>query len=288
MLDAIVIGAGPAGLAAALYLRRYHRRVRSIDAGRSRALWIDRSHNVPGFPQGIGGAELLMRQRQQLAQAGGEVQVGQVLALRREPAGFCAVLDGDGMARARVVLLATGVVDGVPRLPGIDRLRRLGRLRQCPICDAHEHTGRRLLVIGPTADDAHALREAQFLCHYSDRVRVVGLARSEGAPVAVVRLMDAPPMEPGTDAAGFVAVLDDGQQVTFDVAYAALGTQPQSALAASLGARLDELGAIRTDAHGRTTASRLYAAGDVVRALDQISVAVGQGAVAATSIHNSL
>jgi thioredoxin reductase (NADPH) len=89
--------------------------------------------------------------------------------------------------------------------------------------------------------------------------------------------------------AGDVAVtLADGAVHRFDVVYAALGIDPSAQLAAGVGARLDEIGNIVTDAHGQTSVPHLYAAGDVVRALDQIGVAVGQAAIAATAIHNSL
>ncbi|RZL32467.1 MAG: NAD(P)/FAD-dependent oxidoreductase [Rubrivivax sp.] len=89
--------------------------------------------------------------------------------------------------------------------------------------------------------------------------------------------------------AGDVTVqMDDGAGHRFDVLYAALGVDPCVALAAGLGARLDEQQNVVTDAHGRTSVDGLYAAGDVVSGLDQIGVAVGQAAIAATAIHNSL
>ena len=85
-----------------------------------------------------------------------------------------------------------------------------------------------------------------------------------------------------------LATAEDGAVHRFDVMYAALGVDPVAALAAGLGAELDPLGNIVADAHGRTRVQHLYAAGDVVRALDQIGVAVGQAAIAATAVHNSL
>jgi thioredoxin reductase (NADPH) len=94
MLDCLVIGAGPAGLVAALYLRRYQRAVRLVSLPHSRALQIDRSHNVPGFPQGISGRELLQRLRQQLAAVHGEVLETAVTGLRRQDGAFVAELEG--------------------------------------------------------------------------------------------------------------------------------------------------------------------------------------------------
>src|ERR687894_1351376 len=84
--DAIVIGGGPGGLTAAIYLARFRRRFLLIDAGQSRAQWIPRSHNHPGFPDGVGGVELLERMRAQLANhADGDVRSGTVTAVMRRP-----------------------------------------------------------------------------------------------------------------------------------------------------------------------------------------------------------
>jgi thioredoxin reductase (NADPH) len=80
--DCLVIGAGPACLTAALYLRRYLRRVVVADQGHTRALAIDRSHNYPAFPQGIPGHDLLQRLREQLAEVDGEVTLAEVSLLR--------------------------------------------------------------------------------------------------------------------------------------------------------------------------------------------------------------
>ena len=82
--------------------------------------------------------------------------------------------------------------------------------------------------------------------------------------------------------------LDDGSGHVFDVLYAGLGVDPRTQLALSLGVELDAAGTIVTDSHCQTNVSKVYAAGDVVRSLDQIAVAVAQAAIAATAIHNSL
>jgi thioredoxin reductase (NADPH) len=293
--DCLVVGAGPAGLTAATYLRRFHRRVIVVDSGSSRALWIDRSHNCPGFPEGISGAELLQRLRRQLAAVEGTVTEAEVTSLERDAAsGLFRAGVGRRVVHARTVLLATGVVDGVPALPGIDGVRRRGLLRQCPICDGHEHSGQRLAVIGPTADDAHALREAAFLARYSDDVLLAGIEpaphdRADAhATAPTVRVLAQPVVRLSTRSAQVAMQLGDGGVVTVDALYAALGVQPRSALAVALGARCDKRGNLRVDDRSRTSVPDLYAAGDVTSGLDQIVVAQAQGAIAATAIHNSL
>ena len=82
--------------------------------------------------------------------------------------------------------------------------------------------------------------------------------------------------------------MDDGACHAVDVLYAALGAPPRAGLVARLGAQLDEQGSVVTDAHCRTSVEGLYAAGDVVSALNQLAVAVGHGAIAATAVHNAL
>lgn len=267
-LDCLIVGAGPAGLTAALYLCRYERRVRVLDAGRSRARWIERSHNVPGFPGGVAGRELLERMARQLADAGGTVDEGEVATLESDGDGFAAGCAGERIG-ARHVLLATGVIDVVPQVPGTDALRRAGRLRQCPICDGHEWRGRRLLVVG---EGAHAEAEARFIGHFSNDVRLL-------APRTLLRF------ELHGDT---VRAVCEGAVHEADGVYAALGVHPRNRLALALGARCDERGAIVTDSRLRTSVPGLWAAGDVVSALDQIAVAAGHGAIAATAIHNAL
>jgi thioredoxin reductase (NADPH) len=294
MLDCLVIGAGPAGLTAALYLRRYHRAIRIVSLADSRALKIDCSRNVPGFPDGISGSGLLQRLRQQLAAFDGEVLEGAVTGLRQDGAGAFVAEAGPERVVARTVLLATGVEDIEPALPGVDVLRREGRLRQCPICDGHEHSGQRIAVLG---QGDHGAREALFLRRFSERVLLfdqhpcdpIPEARRHQLAAAGIDRVEATLSAVEIGAAGQVRLLlADSALHEADVVYAALGSRPRNALALGLGAALDERGNIVTDAHLRSSVPGLYAAGDVVSALDQIAVAHGHAAIAATAIHNSL
>lgn len=293
MLDCLVIGAGPAGLTAGVYLRRFHRAIRVVSLPDSRALKIECSRNVPGFPEGISGPGLLQRLRQQLAAFDGEVIEAEVHALQLDGAAFAAEVDGQ-LLRARRVLLATGVEDVEPRLPGTDLLRRQALLRQCPVCDGYEHSGRRIAVLGR---GDHGAREALFLRRFSEQVRLIDThpdepvtdARRQELARAGIACDAVPPCAAEIGADGQVRLLCvDGCVQEADVVYAALGSRPRSALAGALGAALDERGAVVTDAHLRSSVPGLYAAGDVVSALDQIAVAHGHAAIAATAIHNSL
>jgi thioredoxin reductase (NADPH) len=145
--DCVVIGAGPAGLTAAIYLARFRRRLVVIDAAESRAEWIPRSHNHAGFPDGVSGAELLRRMRRQAERYGARIQRGAIDTLVREEDGFMA--RGSGLEiSAGTILIATGVVDTPPAIPDARNAVRRGLLRFCPICDGYEVIDKRLAVIG--------------------------------------------------------------------------------------------------------------------------------------------
>jgi len=140
-LDCLVIGAGPAGLTAAIYLARFHLSVRVIDAGHSRAALIPRTRNHAGFPGGISGRDLLQRMRQQAEEFGTSLTTGVVEKLERSGDGF-TIHSADGTMQALTVLLATGVVNKRPPIaPEFhDLALSRGLPRYCPICDGYEVT----------------------------------------------------------------------------------------------------------------------------------------------------
>lgn len=279
--DAVVIGAGPAGLTAATYLGRFRRRVLVLDGGPPRAEWIPETHNTPGFPHGIGGDELLRRLRSQAEEYGAEIRPGQVERLEAAPGGFRLDAGGETI-EAPTALLATGVLDHLPPIPGVEAAIHESRVRMCPICDAYEAIDARLAVLG---DAALARREADFLRTYSQDVTVLALGDGQEASPDVLRIA---PGDLRFEPRQVVLARGDEPERSFDYLYLALGCTPQVALASDVGARRDETGALLVDPHQMTTVEGLYAAGDVVRGLNQISVAVGEAAIAATAMHNRL
>ncbi|HEY6922534.1 MAG TPA: NAD(P)/FAD-dependent oxidoreductase, partial [Steroidobacteraceae bacterium] len=174
MPDVLIVGTGPAGLTAAIYLGRYHRPPVLIDAGTSRARWIPTSHNMLGFPQGIGGQALLCQLRTHAEQYGARIHRDSVEHLRRDGGGFEIHLSKE-VVRSRYVVLATGIEDHLPRLVGAEEAVRRGLLRICPICDAYEATGRKIAVIG---DGPRGEREAEFLKTYSSSVTLLHIGES--------------------------------------------------------------------------------------------------------------
>jgi thioredoxin reductase (NADPH) len=291
--DCLVVGAGPAGLTAAIYLARFHRRVVIVDAGNSRASYIPVSRNCPGFPDGISGVELLQRLREQAAHYGIHVTPGLVEKLEMEGADFAAAVNGESIVAPKV-LLATGIVDKEPEMENLREAIGAGAIRLCAVCDAYDVTGKRIAVYGPVAS---TLDHARFLRTYSRDVTL--LLPPGGEPVGEVDRMAAKAAgialveEPVTGvrlsvSRGIEVSTADGRQHRFDTLYPALGCRMRSELAVALGARCTGQGDVIVDSHQRTSVAGLYAAGDVVSALNQISVAVGHAAIAATHIHNNL
>ena len=171
-VDALVIGAGPAGLTAALYLTRFKRRVRVVHDGTARALWVPRTRNVPGFPDGIVGKELIERMTDHARRYGAEIASGRVATLERARDHFRATLEDGEIIAARGVILATGVETNLAELDEGDHMTavRDGVLRYCPVCDGFEHRDERIAVLG---SDLHGAAEAMFLRQFSPDVTLI-------------------------------------------------------------------------------------------------------------------
>lgn len=288
--DVLIIGAGPAGLTAATYLARFRRRVLVADGREPRAGWIPVSHNLPGFPQGITGDAILRRMTEQAREYGAVIEPGRVEALARDGESFTARLDGREV-RARKVLLATGVTDHHPDLPGVERAIERALVRICPICDGYEAIDKAVAVIGK--DDAGA-REAAFLRTYSDRVTLIhvgppeALTEEDELQRLAIELIRSPIDNVRLEGDRVTALSWGGSFRVFDLVYSALGTSPNADLARALNARLGDDQRLAVDDHQQTSVPGLYAAGDVVRGLNQIAVAGAEAAIAATAIHNAL
>jgi thioredoxin reductase (NADPH) len=289
--DCLIVGAGPAGLTAATYLARFHRRVVVVDAGKSRARWIPTSHNCPGFPFGIAGPALLERLREQAREYGVDITAGSVGRLEREAGHFRATGDDGANWAARYVILATGIVDAMPAMPGLEDAIARNVVRLCAVCDGYEASDERIAVFAPV--DV-AIRHALFLRTFSRQVSAVRSEPGAPSPDCARAAQDAgiallpPSVSLRHDGRCCVFAFDDGSEQRFDTVYPVLGGQAQSQLATALGAAVDDNDELHTGGDRQTSVDGLYAIGDVVSALNQISVAVGHAAIAATAIHNRL
>lgn len=295
ILDCLIIGGGPAGLTAAVYLARFHMNILVVDGGKSRASWIPCSHNHAGFPEGINGKELLRRMREQAQKYDAKIKTEQVTKLERdEQTGIFTATWGSGCERARSVLLATGVTNRRPLMDQDlhDEAMSRGLIRYCPICDGYEVTDKKVGVIG---SGSHGVAEAVFIRSYTSdvtliapdaalelgaddqrKLREAGIGCVDGPAEAVAALQDC------------IVVDTAGGHYAFDSVYPALGSDTHTQLGEMVGATLANDGCFLCDDHQRTSVPGLYAAGDVVHGLDQISHAMGEGGVAATTIRNDL
>ena len=294
ILDCLIVGGGPAGLTAAIYLARFHLDILVVDGGKSRAAWIPCTRNHAGYPEGIAGTELLQRMRDQACKYGAKIQTEYVTKLERDADGLFTATWGSGDAKARAVLLATGVSNRRPPMDEElhdDALAR-GLVRYCPICDGYEVTDKRVGVIG---SDSHGVAEAVFIRSYTADVTLIAPDASLKLKAEDARKLKDAGIECVDGPAQAVAITGDCIVVdtaeghhAFDSVYPALGSDTHTQLGEMVGAKLADDGCFLCDAHQRTSVPGLYAAGDVVHGLDQISHAMGEGGVAATTIRNDL
>jgi thioredoxin reductase (NADPH) len=288
-LDVVVVGGGPAGLTAATYLGRFLRSCLVLDAGDSRAKWIPESNNCPGFPNGVAGVELLRRMKAQALEFGARFEMAEVVKIEHDGEGFL-LSDGERSWRARCVILATGLADKLPDAPWVVDAVDCGALRLCSICDAYEASDSCIGVYGPSGDiGAHGL----FLRAYSERIYLLPTDKGDGgdgmrdAIDAGVRVL-APGGQLDFDGERCSYACRDGDVVVFDSIYPFMGSKTSARIAAAAGAALSEKGEIVVDDDQMTGVPGLFAIGDVVSGLNQISVAVGQAAIAATRVHAML
>ncbi|MCY7397276.1 MAG: NAD(P)/FAD-dependent oxidoreductase [Sphingomonas bacterium] len=292
-LDCLIIGGGPAGLTAAIYLSRFHLDIMVVDGGKSRAAWIPTSHNHAGYPEGINGEELLRRMREQAQLYGTKIESGQVTKVEKCDESWVAEW-GSGPVTAKSVLLATGVTNRRPPMDmelHDDAMAR-GLIRYCPICDGYEVTDKKVAVIG-TGERGTA--ETRFLRSYTADLTLVSpdlphelddALRAELDDMGVT-LIDGPvtAIEPGDET---IALVTESGRHDFASVYPALGSDTHTLLAEMVGASLAGGACVKVDSHQRTSIEGIYAAGDLVLGLDQISHAMGEGGVAATTIRNDL
>jgi len=297
--DTLIVGGGPGGLTAAIYLRRFTRNVAVVDKGNSRLRLIPVSHNYPGFPEGVPGHILLGNLASQLQRYGGSVMPGEILDLRIEDGLFVGDYQPDGeddivQIRAHTALLATGVADAGLPIENWREAVAFGSVRLCPVCDGFDVIDKRIAV---ATSEVNPVGHALFMRTFSADVTLF----ERGLPsmlndddrrrldAAGVRTVDSPLLSVTLDASMKpVMHTEDGRDFEADVFYPMLGENARSSLAAQLGARTAQCDEIVVDDHQQTTVPGLYAIGDVVVGLNQIAVATGQAARAAVRIHNQL
>lgn len=295
LYDCIVVGAGPAGLSAALYLARYRRRTLVLHDDSARALRIPKTHNAPGFADGISGPDLIARMTNHAAEYGAQFDQARVSTAATDGDGFVLSADDGRQWRSRAVILATGINLNQIDLPHDDHEQAIrdNILRYCPVCDAYEHIDKRIGIIG--CDESGAA-EALFMRRYSRDITLVPRAFADLEADDLQQMRDAGirvienPVERYEPGAREMRIWLKGvsEPLSFDVIYPALGVTPRTGLAAQLGIAVDAKGRCQPGAVFATAVPGAWCAGDIVDGLDQISVAMGHGAIAGTKAHNWL
>lgn len=288
--DCIIVGGGPAGMTAALYLARYRRKVLIYDASHSRAKLIPCSHNYPGFPKGISGKDLLSQLEQQLSAYTIPIIKETVISLQQINEEKFLIQTTNSTNYTKNIILATGVQDIEPELADIRDGIQKGLIRHCPVCDAYEVINKKIAVI---AREKSGLNEALFLRDYTPDVTLIMLDNKakwtqkdlkviQESNIAVIsKRIEA--IELSSDCARIT--LEDQKIIEFDCIYSALGCVKNNKLATDLQLRLKK-GTLLVDKNQQTSLKGVFAAGDIVSGLNQICVATSQAAIAATAIHH--
>ncbi|MDB5687281.1 MAG: NAD(P)/FAD-dependent oxidoreductase, partial [Rhizorhabdus sp.] len=247
--DVLIIGGGPAGLTAAIYLARYHLSLKLIDAGQSRAGLIPRTHNHAGFPEGISGAELVERMREQARLYGASITTGRATRLDAIDGGF-AVEAGEGIVTARAILLATGITNRRPQIDEDlhDQALACGLIRYCPVCDGFEVTDQ---IIGVIGTGPRGAAEAGFLRGFTETVTLVApdgthiLSAEDRDRLGELGIacVDGPARVSRIDGDSII-VETPSHSLAFDSIYPALGSDTHIELAWQIGTDLSEDGNI--------------------------------------------
>jgi thioredoxin reductase len=287
--DCIVVGAGPAGLNAALVLGRARRRVLVLDNGAPRNYATHEMHGVLGH-DGLDPADLRGRGRAELAQYGvdvvaADVQDAEVLH------GAVRLAWADSAEVTRTVILATGMLDEVPDIPGFADVWATSA-HTCPYCDGFEHRDERLAVLAGARGGHLAL----LLRQWSDDVVLLsngphGLVADELARVQArsIRIIETPVVGLDSENGRLRGVrLQDGQSLDRDALFFYDGWQLRTDLAGALGCELRDDGSIYVDSHQATSIDRVYAAGNCADPRALVPTAAGSGATAAVAINARL
>lgn len=274
MYDAIIIGGGPAGLQAALTLGRMHRRTLLLDSGTYRNDTVSHAHNLL-TNDGRDPAELRRLGRAEIgAYATVEIRDAVASTVAQQGDELTVTVDDEPL-RAHAVILATGVTDDLPAIPGL--AEQWGdRIANCPFCHGHEFAGRPVAVVNASP---HAAVLARMLEPVASEVHLVDPARVERVD--------------GT-ADGLRLLLVEGGHLDVAGAFIAPTWRPTAPFATQLDLAVTEAGAVRTDAFGRTSMPGVYAVGDHAQAehlpgpMFSLAAAIAAGQLAAVAVVHSL
>ncbi|WP_159882509.1 NAD(P)/FAD-dependent oxidoreductase [Paenibacillus puerhi] len=316
MYDCLIVGGGFAGLQAAIQLGRYRYSVLVVDKGYGRSTLCGSYRNIIGWPQGVSGQELRRLGRMQAESYGVHFRQDEVVAAARHEEGFeLALRSSGGSLRGRTLLIATGISDRYPSLPGLED--KLGySVFVCPDCDGYETVGKRTAVLGSGVPGA---RMALTLRHWCDDLVYINHERHavgsdelerlhrEGIDyieMEIVQILEGTDQGPNKEEKGAPqgdeerpapapfggVLLKDGRRIQADRGFIAFGgNEVHSEWARKLGIERMENRHIVTDPRTKMThVPGVWAAGDIGVHAEQSVIAMGEGAQAAIWMHKEL
>lgn len=292
MLDAIIVGGSSAGLSAALVLGRARRRVLVFDDGKPCNRFSHASH---GFMtrDGVRPADLLQIARDQLAPYESVAfHHATVARVAQVDGGFRVETETGSVHTARKLLLATGLVDTLPAIEGIDQFWGTS-VFHCPYCDGWEVRDQAIIVYN---ESETAFHQAMMLHQWTRNLTLCTGGENKLTPEERtrltrngVRINDTPAVR-AEGQAGKVErfIFEDGSKLECDAVFVRLTSSQRTPFAQELGCALTQQGLIQVDTFAQTTIPGVYAAGDLANPLRSVAVAVAHGATAAYMINHAL
>jgi len=291
--DVVVVGGGPAGLCAALWLARYLHKVVVVDSGDPRN-WETRGVNGYLGHQGIRSPELRAIGREECAKFGVDFVDGLVDSTVNEPGErFELCLRGGKTIEAERILLAIGIKDFWPDIPGLDRCYG-ETVHVCPDCDGYETRDKKTVVVGKgrkAVGMAFALgtwTNQIVICTNGEKPEMSQELLDKLKPLNIP-VIEAPIKGVVSRSTEIIGIdLEGGMSLDCERLYFAIGQYPADDLGAQLGCKRDEMGRLVIDDRNHTSVKNVYAAGDIAPGPQMAIVAAASGAIAAIAINASL
>lgn len=293
--DCIIVGGGLAGLQAAIQMGRYScHRVLVVDAGEGRSTLCRTYHNILGFPDGVSGEELRSKGRMQAERTGVSFEKDRIIKAGRRGEQIQLFGSSGSEYMAKTVLLATGLTDRIPAIPGLRPT--LGRtVYVCPDCDGYEIQDQRTILLGAGEAGANMamvlIQRTNELLYINHEQSPISAELHRSMKEAGVRYLEAAVQEVQQMEDGHITgvLTEDGQIYESERGFIAFGgNRVHYELAEQLGAVIADNKHVEANARSMQAAPNVWIAGDLGLHAEQATVAMGEGSIAAIWIHKAL